>query len=94
MIKACQKKILYIEGIESSAFDSAYFILRENIDSICLGGDDILKEADKIISERLPNAKKKKKRREQIKKAFLIIVSAASGVFVGGGAVALITILL
>ena len=73
MIKACQKKILYVVGGENSVFESAYFVLREDNDSHCLGGDDILKEAERIISERLPEAKKKQRKREKFKKAIGII---------------------
>ena len=94
MIKACQKKVLYVEGTENCAFESAYFVLRENSESLCLGGDDILKEADRIINERLPGVKKKKHQLDKIKKALVISASAVSGALVGGGAVALLSLIL
>jgi len=94
MIKACQKKILYVEGSESCAFESAYFVLRENSEDLCHGGEDILKEADRIINERLPGVKRKKRRIEKTKKALLLMASTGAGALVGGGAVALLTIIL
>jgi len=87
MIKACQKKILYVVGAENSMFETAYFVLRENSEDAYSGGDDILKEADRIISERLPIAKKKKKRREKAKKTLTVAISALSGILLGGGTV-------
>ncbi|MBE6550246.1 MAG: hypothetical protein E7670_07450 [Ruminococcaceae bacterium] len=93
MIRACQKKILFVAGAEHSAFETAYFVLRENSESLCLGGDDIIKEADRIINERLPAVKKKKQRLEKIKKVLLFTTSALSGALVGGGTVAIISFL-
>ena len=94
MIKACQKKILYVVGGENSVFESAYFVLREDNDSHCLGGDDILKEAERIISERLPEAKKKQRKREKFKKAIGITVGALSGALAGGGVVSILWLIL
>ena len=94
MIKACQKKILYVEGDESCAFEAAYFVLRESSESLCLGGDDILKEAERIINEKLPGVKNKKRRIDKIKKALLLAASAVSGALAGGGAVAFIVLLM
>ena len=85
MIKACQKKILYIEGQENTPFEAAYFVLRDNAESISLGGDDILKEADRIINERLPDVKSKRLRIDKIKKAVWVGVSAVSGALLGCG---------
>ncbi len=94
MIKACQKKILYVVGGENSVFETAYFVLREGHDSCCLGGEDILREAERIISERLPEAKKKQRMREKVKKTFGILIGAISGALAGGGAVSLIWLLM
>ena len=93
MIKACQKKILYVVGAEESMFETAYFVLRENSDEAYSGGDDILKEADRIINERLPTVKKKKKRLETAKKVLTVAVSALSGIILGGGAVWILDLL-
>ena len=87
MIKACQKKILYVVGAEESMFETAYFVLRENSGAAYSGGDDMLKEADRIINERLPSVKKKKKRLETARRVLTVAVSALSGVLIGGGAV-------
>jgi len=94
MIKACQKKILYVEGTESCVFESAYFVLRENSEDLCIGGEDILKEADRIINERLPGVKRKKRRLDKIKKALLVSASVLSGALAGAGTVAIIGLIL
>ena len=61
MIKGCEKKLILIPCGESSPFETAYFILRKDSEDVCGGGNNILKEADRIIAERSYSRKKKRK---------------------------------
>lgn len=72
MIKGCQKKIIFIQGGESSPFENAYFILRKDSEECCNGGDDILREANRIISESMPNGKRKASRKKQKLKSLIL----------------------
>lgn len=94
MIKGCQKKIIIIEGGESSPFETAFFVLRKNTGDCCAGGDDILREADRIISESIPDVCLKRRKRERLIKmlvpgAFLLI-----GLLLGGSGCALLILFL
>ena len=61
MIKGCEKKLILIPCGESSPFETAYFILRKDSEDVCGGGNNILKEADRIIAERSYSRKKKRR---------------------------------
>lgn len=86
MIKGCQKKIIFIQGGESSPFETAYFVLKKDSENCCHGGDDILKEADRIIAERLPDVKKKHNRRAKFKQMLYRLMLFTTGLLLGGGA--------
>jgi len=84
MIKGCQKKIIFIQGSESSPFENAYFILRKESEECCSGGDDILREANRIISESMPGGKNKKsKRRRKLKSLLLSFACLVIGMLCG-----------
>ena len=93
MIRGCQKKILFVEGNENSPFETAYFVLRKDAESGASGEDDIVRAADMIINERLPEENRKQKKRERLKRIFLFLLSAVCGSVIGGGAVALLMVL-
>lgn len=82
MIKGCQKKIIFVQGGESSPFENAYFILRKENDDIA-GSDNILREADRIISESVVGIKKKYHRRKKLKSILASVLSLLTGVLCG-----------
>ena len=94
MIKGCQKKIIFIQGSENSPFETAYFVLKKDSEDCCQGGDDIIKEADRIICESLPDVKRKHKKRAKLKQTLYRIILFATGVLFGCGAGAGIVLLL
>jgi len=65
MVKGCQKRIIVLKGTNSSVFDEAYFVIKEN--SVPPDGTDMVKEALRIIeANTLPHEESKK-----TKKSFL-----------------------
>ena len=94
MIKGCQKKIIFIQGSENSPFETAYFVLKKDSEDCCHGGDDIIKEANRIISESLPDVKRKNKKRAKLKQMLYRIMLFGIGLLLGGGAGAGIILLL
>ncbi len=92
MIKGCEKKILFIEGNENSPFETAYFVLKKDSDSGS-GGDDIVRAADLIINERLPEENRRQKKKAKAKRAFALMLSGVMGFLIGGGSAALIFLL-
>ena len=48
-LKGTQKRMIAIRTAQSSIFEEAYFVLRANIDN---GSEDIIAEAEKIISDK------------------------------------------
>ncbi len=83
MIKGCQKKIIVVEGGERSPFESAFFLLRRDIDPGSLGGENILREADRIISHGLPAVRRRNRRRERFLKVFFPFLCFIGGVLIG-----------
>lgn len=90
MIKGCEKKLILVPCGEASPFETAYFILRKDSEDICGGGDNILKEADRIIAER-SYSRKKKRRFFAFRKGLTIFFCFATG-FVFGIAAAFIAL--
>ncbi len=83
MIKGCQKKIIVVEGSERSPFETAFFLLRRDIDPASLGGENILREADRIISRGLPAVRRRSRRRERFIKVFFPISCFFGGLLLG-----------
>ena len=84
MIKGCEKKIIFIQGGESSPFENAYFVLRKDSEKCCNGGDDILREANRIINERIPSGKiKSSRKKRKLKSIVLSVASLAVGMLCG-----------
>ncbi len=92
MIKGCEKKILFVEGNENSPFETAYFVIKKDFDAGS-GGDDIVRAADLIINERLPEENRKQKKKAKLKRTLVLMLSCAFGALVGGGSVALMFLL-
>ena len=86
MIKGCQRKIILLNGSESSLFESAYFVLKKNAESGKASHTDMVREANRIIERSLPENILRINRR---KKARSILCGAAvflCGALFGGGA--------
>ncbi len=50
MLKGCQKRVIWVRNPESKGFDEAYFILSDTPGCDGCKENDMLKEANKIIS--------------------------------------------
>ncbi len=83
MIKGCQKKIIVVEGSEKSPFETAFFLLRRDIDPGSLGGENIMREADRIISRGLPAVRRRSRRRERFLKIFFPVLCFFTGLLLG-----------
>lgn len=59
MVKACKKKIIILKNIESDIIEEAHFILKDKGGNKSVGESDMVKEANRIISESLIEAKNK-----------------------------------
>ena len=57
MIKGCKKNLVVMKNIGSDYIDEAYFILKDELPAGTAGGD-IIKEANRIISEYQTGRKK------------------------------------
>lgn len=51
MIKGARKQMIVLRTGDSKYFDEAYFVLRKNVPPHATGRDDILNEANRILSE-------------------------------------------
>ncbi len=92
MIRGSQKKVLFIEGSESSLFESAYFVLRKSAEDSGASHDDMVREANRIIEERvsLGRSRRRDRRIAKIRTTALFLL----GSLAGGGASALLFLLL
>ena len=84
MIKGCEKKMIVVDGGESSPFESAYFVLKRDSE-VCGGGGDILREADRIIAESMPGGRVRARKREKIKRVLISSAAFLLGGFIGCG---------
>lgn len=90
MIKGCQKNVVWIRSTESELFDEAYFIVSDKVRSKRISENDMVSEANRLISDRFSPApifgnaadggKKRLSRLEKIKWFFLGI-AASLGAF-------------
>lgn len=51
MIKGCQKKMVIVKNISSDIFDEAYFILKDDGKYDSVKNDDMISEANRIVSQ-------------------------------------------
>ena len=49
MVRGCEKKVVFLKNTGSEFFEEAYFVLHSACES--QGGDDMIAEANRIISE-------------------------------------------
>ena len=64
MIKGAQKQMIVLRTQNSRYFDEAYFVLRRDIKNITVQQNDMIHEANRILTESAPsapNSKSKKK---------------------------------
>ena len=74
MVKGCQRQMVVLKCAPESAFESAYFILK-NERQKSFSEEDILAQANKIIKENCFARDKKRRRREVL----LAVLSFACG---------------
>ena len=58
MIKGCRKKMIIVSGLNDSAFEMAYFILKDEEKNINANDCDIIKKANSIIENATEKASK------------------------------------
>ena len=88
MIRGCERKIILVQGTESSLFETAYFVLRKDAESRERSHSDIMKEANRIIERRLPASLSRVRRRERILKRLKYCAFFLVGALLGGGSAA------
>lgn len=81
MLRGCQKQMIVLQTVESSLFETAFFVLRRENTSV--GADDMLAEANRIVGQ--GSLHKKKARR--LPERFLLFLL---GFFIGAGLFSLI----
>lgn len=87
MLKGSRRQLIVVRTGGSRYFDEAYFILRREMDASKTGREDILREANRILQESIPECKRKRRR-------LALPVSFLLGLLIGGGCVALLCLLL
>ena len=65
MIKGCERRMIKIEDTDSELFESAYFIIRQNVPlPKKTKREDIIREAARIVGEKMePNRYRRRDRR-------------------------------
>ena len=83
MIKGCEKKIIMLEGNESSVFECAYFVMRKNAGARGDGERDMIREANRIVELCLPGgmlrAERKKRLRSFLCRGAIFLLGALLG---------------
>lgn len=66
MLKGCSRRVIYLKNTDSTLFDEAYFLLSSGQANTKTGERDMIREAERIISESAhesaPSESKKKRR--------------------------------
>ena len=81
MIKGCERRMINIEDTDSELFESAYFIIRQNVPlPKKTKREDIIREAAKIVGEKMePNrSRRRERRRLWAERAVVFAVGAAA----------------
>lgn len=89
MLKGAQKRMYVVKLGQDSMFEEAYFVLKR--EKSAAAGNDMISEATRIIAQSAGHESAKKPSRRWILHALL---GFACGIVVGGGASALICLLL
>ena len=58
MIKGSHRQMIVIRTSDSRYFDEAYFVLRKDLKPSRASQEDILREANRLLSERVPKDKR------------------------------------
>ena len=82
MLKGINKNVIVVKGDKNSRFEAVYMVMKKD----AARGDDILKEADRIISQSNVAEKTSKK----LPRWFVFLL----GILGGGGAVGVVSIIL
>ena len=86
MIKGCKKSVIMVNGDGNSLFETAYFILKNDLCQRTCGEDDMINEANRIIEERMifpiENDKKGRKKKGD-KKCGRVVIPFAAGTAIG-----------
>lgn len=75
MIRGVQRKIIVVKGEKNSVFESVYFLLRNDLSEKTRSENDMLREANRIISENYSERKAKKaERRKRIRRGLALFL--------------------
>lgn len=80
MIKGCQRRVVMIKNPKNPLFEEAYFIIREEYAADEIDHDDIVGEAERLISEYAQKKERKKKRKLSVAELLFF----ASGTLISG----------
>ncbi len=84
MIRGVQRKIIMVKGDKNSIFECVYFLLRNDISDKTKSENDMLREANRIISQSASDKKRKKaERRKRIRRGLALFLI---GLILGVGA--------
>lgn len=64
MLKGTQRKVIVLKDTKSGIFEEAYFIVKKSADSAHLTTEDMVSEANRIISDSVINGAENKKKPE------------------------------
>ncbi len=90
MIRGIQKKIILLNGTESSPFETAYFVLRSDIGDERAAHADMVREANRIIELSVPETSRRARRREALFARLRAAALFFGGVALGSGLSALL----
>lgn len=75
-----QQKIIIVKNLNSHLYEGAYFILRNDSRKFKdIGEKDMIKEAERIINDHMPEAPKKKKNKQRNSVFFFLSGAVACG---------------
>lgn len=89
MIRGAQKKMIVVRTHDSRMFEEAYFVMRHNAESPPQG-NDILREANRIIQNNLAASGQERAAREKVRRRIERIGFFLLGCLGGGGSIGLL----
>ncbi len=81
-IKGCARRMVVLNGVGGSVFETAYFIVKAGADEV--SNSDMMREANRIIEENCFS-----RRRKKVRKAAVLF----TGICIGAAAVGLVWLL-
>ncbi|MBQ9162177.1 MAG: hypothetical protein IJX74_02770 [Clostridia bacterium] len=95
MIKGAQKKMVVVRTRDSRLFEEAYFVMRRDTPQILCDDGDIVAEANRIIRQNTEHTRRKAIENACERSAKISrLISFGAGFLAGGGAIALLFLLL